>query len=100
MAAKTLGTELCVHSGCSIGKELAIDAESAGTVRTIFILRNDRKMSLRDISAYLNETGAATARGRKWYAGTVKYVHDNPIYKGLVAYSGIKTVRESLSIIQ
>ncbi len=83
----------------AVDKELAIDAESAETVKIIFILRNDLKMSLREISAYLNETGTATARGRKWYAGTVKYVLDNPIYKGLVAYSGVKIVRASLSII-
>ena len=84
----------------AVDKELAIDAESAETVKTIFTLRNDRSMSLREIAEYLNNSGIATARSGKWYAGTVKYVLDNPIYKGLVAYSGIKIVRASLSIIQ
>jgi site-specific DNA recombinase len=81
-------------------KELVIDAVAAETIKTIFTLRMDRKLSLREIANHLNDSGTTTARGRKWYAGTVKYVLDNPIYKGLVAYSGIKIVRASLSIIQ
>lgn len=85
--------------GCpAIGKELTIDAVSAATVRPIFTLRNDRNMSLREIAAYLNDTGTAMARGGRWYAGTVKYILDNSIYQGLVEYSGVKAHNAELAL--
>jgi site-specific DNA recombinase len=80
-------------------KELIVDAVAADTVKTIFTLRNSQKMTLREIAAYLNDSGTATARGGRWYAGTVKYVLDNSIYKGIIEYSGVKTNKAELALI-
>jgi site-specific DNA recombinase len=80
-------------------KELVVDTVAAETVKTIFSLRKDRHMTLREIAGYLNDDGTATARGGKWYAGTVKYVLDNPIYQGIVEYSGVKADKTELALI-
>ncbi len=81
-------------------KELIIDSESAGTVRTIFILRNELHMTPRGIAAKLNSNGVASARGGQWHAGTVKYILDNPIYQGIVEYSGVKSIKAELILIK
>jgi hypothetical protein len=41
----------------------------------------------------LNERKIPTARSGKWYAGTVKYILENPLYKGHLNYSGEKVKR-------
>ncbi len=43
-------------------------------------------MGLREIVRELNEKGITTARGGKWYAGTIKYILKNPLYKGIAHY--------------
>lgn len=83
----------------AVDRELVIDAVTAETVKTIFALRKDRRMTLRKIAAYLNDNRTLTARGGKWHAGTVKYVLDNPIYQGIVSYSGVQTCKSELSLI-
>ncbi len=83
----------------AMDKELVVDTVGAETVKMIFSLRNDREMTLREIAGYLNDTGTATARGGKWYAGTVKYVLDNPIYQGIVEYSGVQARRVELALL-
>jgi DNA invertase Pin-like site-specific DNA recombinase len=80
-------------------KELTIDSKSAETVKTIFSLRNERKMTLRAIAGYLNDSETATARGRKWYAGTVKYILDNCIYQGVVRYAGEQVNKAELTLV-
>jgi site-specific DNA recombinase len=80
-------------------KQLSIDAESSETVRMIFSLRNDLDMSLRDIAQLLNESGIPTARNGKWYAGTVKYILDNPVYKGIIQYSNIRVNNKELALV-
>jgi len=81
------------------GKELVVDTVAAETVKTIFTLRKDRHMTLREIAGYLNDSETATARGGRWYAGTVKYILDNAIYHGIVEYSGVKAERIELVIL-
>jgi DNA invertase Pin-like site-specific DNA recombinase len=61
------------------------DAESAGTVRRIFRLRK-YGTTLQGIADALNGDGVPTARGGKWWPGTVRYVLDNPKYRGNVEY--------------
>ncbi len=79
-------------------KELSLDSEQSGTVKTIFSLKRKR-MSMRAIAKYLNDNGITTARGKKWYASTVKYILENPIYKGKLQYKGIKRISKDLAII-
>jgi len=45
-----------------------------------------KRMGLREIARELNEKGVPTARGGRWYAGIVKYILENPLYKGTVHY--------------
>jgi len=41
-----------------------------------------KRMGLREIARELNEKGVPTTRGGKWYTGTIKYILENPLYKG------------------
>ncbi|MEA3314195.1 MAG: recombinase family protein [Caldisericota bacterium] len=52
-------------------------------------------MGLREIARGLNEKGVPTARGGKWYAGTIKYILENPLYKGMAHYeeNNLKKIR-------
>ena len=61
------------------------DEETAETVRRIFALRNDGA-TLQAIADELNGDGTPTARGGKWWPATVRYVLDNPKYRGQVEY--------------
>jgi site-specific DNA recombinase len=61
------------------------DEETVETVRRIFALRNDGA-TLQAIADQLNGDGTPTARGGKWWPATVRYVLDNPKYRGQVEY--------------
>lgn len=78
--------------------ELSIDEEQAGTVRTIFKMKRQRK-SLRAIARALNEAGTPTSRGGRWHAGTVKYILENRLYRGKMQYRDIESRREDLCIV-
>ena len=78
-------------------KELAIDQAQAETVRLIFQLRSKRA-GFRAIARALNDQGMPTARGGQWHGGTVRYILRNPIYKGRLDYSGVKSDRADLHI--
>jgi hypothetical protein len=39
------------------------------------------------------------ANGGKWYAGTVRYILKNKLYKRVLDYSSVKTKREDLAIM-
>lgn len=79
-------------------KELCVDQERAEVIREIFKMRRRRK-SLREIATDLNERNVPTANGGKWYAGTVRYILKNKLYKGVLDYSSVKTKREDLAIM-
>jgi site-specific DNA recombinase len=79
-------------------KELKIDRKQAEVVKLIFQLRKKRK-SLREIVAILNSENIKTARGGKWYAGTVRYILKNSIYKGRVVYKGVSAEKFKLLIL-
>jgi len=82
----------------SEGKELVISGEEAEIVKNIYKLRRSRK-GLREIARTLNENNIPTARGGKWYAGTVKYILENPIYKGVLEYSTVECKRPDLVLV-
>ena len=69
-------------------KELTIDPAQADTVKAIFKIKRHKRMGLRQIARELNTQGIPTARGGKWHASTVRYVLDNPLYKGNLTYNG------------
>ena len=78
-------------------KNLEIDANNLETIRTIFRLRR-KKVGLRDIARHLNTNGYSTARGGSWYAGTVRYIVRNRIYRGRMTYKNIVAQRKDLKI--
>ena len=78
-------------------KNLEIDHNNLETIRTIFRLKRKR-MGLRDIARYLNMNGHPTARGGRWYGGTIQYIIRNKIYRGRMTYKTITSERKDLDI--
>ncbi|WP_262299673.1 recombinase family protein [Microvirga sesbaniae] len=64
---------------------LVEDQERADTVRRIFAMKGEGA-TLQSIANVLNTDGVPTARGGKWWPATVRYVLDNPKYRGQVEY--------------
>jgi site-specific DNA recombinase len=83
----------------SKNKELQIDKEQADTVRAIFHMKRYKRKGLREIARELNKQGVPTARGGKWYAGTVKYILNNSLYKGILSYKDEQSTREDLALL-
>lgn len=73
---------------------LVEDAESAATVRRIFAMRQEGA-TLQAIANAFNAEGVKTSRAGKWWPGTVRYILDNPKYRGeseyLFRWSGVET---------
>ncbi|GAI67700.1 unnamed protein product, partial [marine sediment metagenome] len=84
----------------SKNKKLRIDKEQAETIRLIFKMKRYKKMGLREIARELNERGIPTSSGKgRWYGRTVKYILENPIYRGTLHYKGNKSKNESLALL-
>jgi site-specific DNA recombinase len=66
--------------------EMVVDPPAATVIRRIYSLR-DEGCSLRLIAETLNAEGLATRRGGRWHAGTVRYILENPKYRGYVSYN-------------
>jgi site-specific DNA recombinase len=81
------------------GKELRVDLQEAETVKAIFRMRRHKRMGLRQIAKQLNEKGIPTARGGRWHAGTVKYILENPLYKGALNYKDQSAKRADLALL-
>ena len=64
---------------------LIINNDEARHVRRMFKLRG-AGATFAAIAGELNVAGVTTRRGRRWRAGGVAYVLDNPIYSGAVEY--------------
>lgn len=78
--------------------DLMKDPGEAATVRLIFKLKRKR-ISLQGIARELNKRGVKTKRGGKWYAGTIRYILKNPVYKGLMSFKGVGKKRKELGIV-
>lgn len=81
-------------SRCPLGYEYSNEAftvveEQAQTVRSIFAQFLAGK-SLNAIAKALNEAGAQTAAGGKWYPATVGYILRNGQYAGLAQWDGLE----------
>src|SRR3989344_2559318 len=80
-------------------KSLKIDDVAIKGGREIFHLQRYNRMGLRGIARHLNDNNVPTARGGKWYAGTVRYILKNELYKGKVVYKEVSSDRQDLRII-
>jgi len=56
-------------------------------------------MGLREIARELNKKNIPTARGKRWYAGTIKYILENPLYKGIAHYKDNKVKNIGLALL-
>jgi len=57
-----------------------------------------KRMGLREIARELNKKGVPTTRGGKWYAGTIKYILENPLYKGIAHYKENNVKNKDLAL--
>jgi site-specific DNA recombinase len=80
-------------------KNLEINNEDILTIKKVFYLKRYKKLGLRQIATLLNKEGTPTARGKHWYASTIKYILENKIYKGLIQYRGLRAKRNDLKAI-
>lgn len=84
----------------SVDKELKQSENEAKLVMTIFRMKRNNHLSINEIARRLNEEGHKTKRGGRWYASTVKYILNNPIYKGHYEYRDIESRRDDLKLFQ
>lgn len=80
-------------------KILVIDPEQSKIIKNIFYLRRYKKLSYSKIAKKLNFDEVPTARGGKWYAGTVQYILKNPIYRGNTSYNNFEGINKNLIIL-
>lgn len=80
-------------------KELIIDKEQAEIIKLIFSMKRYKRMGLREIARELNEKGIPSPRGKRWYGGTIKYILENPLYKGIAHYKDNKVKNIGLALI-
>lgn len=69
------------------------------TVKHIYYLKRYKRLSLGKIARLLNEKNVPTKRGGKWYSGTVKYILENPVYRGVLKYADITADGQHLAIL-
>jgi len=81
------------------GKDLVINEKQAEVIRLIFKMKRKQHKGLREIARDLNQQGIPTARGGRWYAGTIKYMLANELYRGNMIYSGIEVERADLALL-
>jgi site-specific DNA recombinase len=79
-------------SRCPLGYKydngaFTVDSSASYWVREIFT-RFVAGQGLSRIADDLNAAGAVTAKGGKWYAGTVRYILNNGIYAGIAQWDG------------
>lgn len=83
----------------SKNKKLIIDEKQAELIKMIFKMKRYKKMSLRGIARELNKLKIPTSTNRgKWYGRTVKYILENPLYKGMAHYKEIKVKNIDLAL--
>ena len=64
---------------------LRVDEAEAEVIRRIFKMRK-RKRTLQEIADTLNEENVPTRRGGKCWPATIRYILDNPKYRGFVEH--------------
>ena len=65
----------------------------------LFKMKRYKRMDLREIARELNEKGVPTARGGKWHGRTIKYMLENPLYKGTAHYKDNKVKNKELALV-
>jgi site-specific DNA recombinase len=76
--------------------DLKIDGVAIKLVKEIFYLRRYKKLGYRKIARFMNNKNAPTVRGGKWHPATVKYILNNNLYRGRIAYKNVEFKRQDL----
>ncbi|MBF0467257.1 MAG: recombinase family protein [Nitrospirae bacterium] len=82
----------------AVDKDLAVSDEATETIKAIYTLR-DNGLSLRAIADTLNEQGMPSVSGRPWAFSTVRYILNNVVYRGTLAYKGNTSTRIDLALV-
>jgi len=82
-----------------INGKMKINQKKAIVIQRIYKMKRYRRMSYRDIAKELNQNKVEAANGGSWFAGTVRYLLKNPLYKGVLTYKSIETKLPNLSIL-
>jgi site-specific DNA recombinase len=105
MSGKTQKAQEGGYNGaqCPLGYKydngaFAVDSSAAYWVREVFS-RFVSGQAMSKIAADLNDAGATTAKGGKWYAGTVRYILQNGFYAGLSQWDGCEVEGNHPAII-
>lgn len=69
----------------NIDGKLEKNLDEVEIVKAVFAMRADG-MSYQKIADMLNNDNVPTKRGGKWYAATIRYITENPKYKGMDIY--------------
>jgi site-specific DNA recombinase len=85
-------------SRCPLGYKynngaFTVDPSASYWIREIFT-RFAAGQGMSKIADDLNAAGAVTAKGGKWYAGTVRYILNNGIYAGLAQWDGTEKQKQ------
>jgi len=76
--------------------DLKINGTAILLVKEIFYLRRYKKLGYRRIARFMNNKNAPTVRGGKWHPATVKYILNNNLYRGRIAYKNVEFKRQDL----
>lgn len=80
-------------------KDLSPILAEADLINRIYHMKRYNRLSINQIARTLNKQGAETKRGGKWYASTVAYILNNPIYTGRYLYRDIESKRMDLALL-
>ena len=84
----------------SKNRTLIIDKEQAEIIRMIFKMKRYKRMGLREIARELNNLNIPTSSGKgEWHGRTVKYILENPLYKGVAHYKKIEVKNIDLALL-
>lgn len=78
-------------------KAISVNTDQIELVKRIFAM-SQAELSLRAIAKELNDQAILSPRGKAWTHQTVKYIINNPIYQGILTYSGISSPRADLAL--
>lgn len=88
----------CPHGYRFAEGAYVVDTDHCGLIADIFnmFLSGD---SMSKIATRLNDEGHTTAKGKKWYTSTVRYILNNGFYAGLVQYENSEVAGKHEAII-
>ena len=81
-------------------KDLQRDEKEMEIVRKIFVMRLVKELGIREIARRLTALQIPSPRGGLWHPSSVKYILDNPIYRGELVYKTERVNRQELALIQ